>query len=191
MTSSFPVTVHFASQTRSLWQQLVTSSSPTLVVDGCFYFTGFVNVPKTSLADPQVNCPKEQGTMLPSVGSVHCSQRATTKSIQHSCDDSQQVITCQLRSAALNSRCTVFKRLGLTPVCDVKWIKDAWCVCDSMLGPSGLPIRWPDSLVRHFHGGRHCLRGIKEPPYEGNEIYLGCLFLRAHFKLVYVPLQPS
>lgn len=41
----FPSPLDVISKTRSPWQQLVTSSSPTLVFDGCFYFGGFVNAP--------------------------------------------------------------------------------------------------------------------------------------------------
>lgn len=58
------------SKSRSPWQQLVTSSSPTLVFDGCFYFGRFVRCTRTSLARRQVTCCVEGGTMLPSVGSV-------------------------------------------------------------------------------------------------------------------------
>lgn len=41
----FPLPLDVISKTRSPWQQLVTSSSPTLVFDGCFYFGGFVSAP--------------------------------------------------------------------------------------------------------------------------------------------------
>lgn len=75
--SFFPSPLDVISKTRSPWQQLVTSSSPTLVFDGCFYFLRvFQNTP-TSLADCQVTCSAHRGTMLPSVGSVclHTSKR--------------------------------------------------------------------------------------------------------------------
>ena len=41
----FPLPLDVISKTRSPWQQLVTSSSPTLAFDGCFYFGGFVDAP--------------------------------------------------------------------------------------------------------------------------------------------------
>lgn len=86
------------SKTRSPWQQLVTSSSPTLVFDGCFYFWGFFRCTPTSLADCHVTYAGEEVTMLPSVGSM-CFHTATrhwkTPSIPR--DDSWQAITRQLR----------------------------------------------------------------------------------------------
>lgn len=67
--SCFPVPSDVIAKTRSPWQQLVTSSSPTLSFDGCFYFGGLVDVARTSLAEHQVTCSGAEGTMLPSVGS--------------------------------------------------------------------------------------------------------------------------
>lgn len=67
--SRFPVPFDVIAKTRSPWQQLVTSSSPTLSFDGCFYFGGLVDVARTSLAEHQVTCSGGGGTMLPSVGS--------------------------------------------------------------------------------------------------------------------------
>lgn len=67
--SRFSVPFDVIAKSRSPWQQLVTSSSPTLSFDGCFYFGGLLDVARTSLAEHQVTCSGGGGTMLPSVGS--------------------------------------------------------------------------------------------------------------------------
>lgn len=81
----FPSPLDVISKTRSPWQQLVTSSSPTLVFDGCFYFLRVSQCTPTSLADCQVTCSAHRGTMLPSVGSVclHTSRRHWKKRDKH------------------------------------------------------------------------------------------------------------
>lgn len=85
--SCFPVPLDVIAKTTSPWQQLVTSSSPTLSFDGCFYFGGLVDVARTSLVE-QITCSGGEGTMLPSVGSK-CLHTANGGS----CDDSPQSIT--------------------------------------------------------------------------------------------------
>lgn len=87
--SCFPVTLDVIAKTTSPWQQLVTSSSPTLSFDGCFYFGGLVDVARTSLVE-RITCSGGEGTMLPSVGSK-CLHTANGGS----CDDSPQSITWQ------------------------------------------------------------------------------------------------
>lgn len=66
----FPLPLDVISKSRSPWQQLVTSSSPTLCVWWLFLFWRVRRCARTSLADRQVTCSGDEGTMLPSVGSV-------------------------------------------------------------------------------------------------------------------------
>lgn len=68
-----------------------------------FLFWRVCQCTRTSLADRQVTCSGEEGTMLPSVGSMslHTGSNAD-KHTQRSCDDSWQTFTCQLSPSSAN-----------------------------------------------------------------------------------------
>lgn len=86
------------SKSRSPWQQLVTSSSPTLLFDGCFLFWRVCRSARTSLALRQLTCSggrKEQCCHLLVPRVLHTAADCEKHPAPH-CDSTRQPITCQL-----------------------------------------------------------------------------------------------